>query len=388
MKGKKKTHEQFEKEVEQKGGGEYQLLSTYVNTNTKVLMKHRTCGYEYQVIAYSFLTGRRCPKCGKTQRKTHDTFVSEVFDLEGKDYIVLTPYINNKKPVLIKHVTCGIEYQATPSHFLSGRKRCPNCSLKNRNKNPSKFEKEFNQIANGEYELLSTYKKTNEKVLVRHSVCGNEYKVTPYHFLSGSKCPHCSGRIPKKHEAFKKEVFSSTDGEYELISEYKNSRSKVSVRHNACGHEYQVRANHFSAGTRCPKCRSSKGEQRIKTFLDKLGVSFTQEFAIGECRNKKPLRFDFMIQKEDGGIACFIEFDGIQHYKESAYFGGRDGYLNRIKNDRIKSNYAKEQEIPLLRIRYNQKNPEKLIRAIFENMKIKKKSGMKGGVSHEHKLIS
>ena len=42
--------------------------------------------------------------------------------------------------------------------------------------------------------------------------------------------------------------------EYTVLSEYKNNRDKVQVRHNKCGHIWEARPDRILAGDRCPKC--------------------------------------------------------------------------------------------------------------------------------------
>lgn len=44
-----KTHEQFVEEVRQQRGDEYTVLGQYKGNKTKILMKHNTCGTEWEV---------------------------------------------------------------------------------------------------------------------------------------------------------------------------------------------------------------------------------------------------------------------------------------------------------------------------------------------------
>lgn len=67
-----------------------------------------------------------------------------------------------------------------------------------------------------------------------------------------------------------------------------------------------------------------------------------------------PYRYDFCIDDEDGDIICLIEFDGLQHFEPIPYYGGIEGLDARKKNDRIKNWYAYQNQIPLIRIRYDE----------------------------------
>lgn len=61
-----KTQEQFNKEVEREGEGNYTVLGDYVRWDVPILIRHDICGYEYHVQPNSFLQGRRCPNCGRS----------------------------------------------------------------------------------------------------------------------------------------------------------------------------------------------------------------------------------------------------------------------------------------------------------------------------------
>lgn len=68
------------------------------------------------------------------------------------------------------------------------------------------------------------------------------------------------------------------------------------------------------------------------------------------------MRFDFIIFNEEGVPIRLIEFDGEQHIKPIAYFGGEEHLIQTQKNDQIKNQYAIKHKIPLVRIPYNALN--------------------------------
>ena len=69
----------------------------------------------------------------------------------------------------------------------------------------------------------------------------------------------------KTHQEFVEEVFVLVGREYEVVGRYKNSKTKVKLKHNKCGHEWRVIPNSFtgSKGTRCPKCATSIRNKNI-----------------------------------------------------------------------------------------------------------------------------
>jgi very-short-patch-repair endonuclease len=106
-----------------------------------------------------------------------------------------------------------------------------------------------------EYTVLGDYKTSKTKILMRHNSCGNDYMVTPNIFLTGHRCPHCFGSHKKTTRQFKQEVFDLVGNEYTVLGEYKNTNTRIKVRHNKCGNVYYVIPTNFLyGGTRCFNC--------------------------------------------------------------------------------------------------------------------------------------
>lgn len=120
----KKKHKEFITEVFNLVGNEYEVLGEYIKSNIKILFKHKNCNHNFPMTPNNFLSGNRCPNCFGNKKKTHEQFKKEVVDLVGSEYIVLEEYINAKTNILLHHIFCGNDFPMTPTHFLSGE-RCP-----------------------------------------------------------------------------------------------------------------------------------------------------------------------------------------------------------------------------------------------------------------------
>lgn len=82
--------------------------------------------------------------------------------------------------------------------------------------------------------------------------------------------------------------------------------------------------------------------------LTKKNIFYIRWYGFYDCRDKKPLPFDFYLPDY---LAC-IEADGIQHFEAVDVFGG-DDYLKYVKkHDQIKTQYCNNNNIKLLRIPY------------------------------------
>jgi len=64
------------------------------------------------------------------RRSSHEDYVKLVED----DYEVLEPYINTRTKILHRHKTCGHEWKSTPASIKANRS-CPNCCIGNFRRN-------------------------------------------------------------------------------------------------------------------------------------------------------------------------------------------------------------------------------------------------------------
>lgn len=418
--GRTKTHETFLKEVFELVGNEYEILSEYKRVSEKLQITHRVCSHKYEVRPNDFLRGKRCPNCFGSKRKTTDQFKQEVFDIVGDKYSVTGNYTTTSEKIEMKHNECGYEYVTTPNSFLKGT-RCPSCSNKitqlsnseykrrlaeqfgdeylplsdyktaklkviikhlkcnfrwevtptnlwrskgcpkcNNNfttkKTHEDFIKELRERHGDDYSAISEYKNLRDKVLIKHESCGHEWLVSPVNILKKSGCPKCYGRVKKTTEQYKREVYAIVKHEYSVLGKYVNSIEKITMKHNSCGNIYEVNPASFLKGRRCAKCNSSIGEKRIQEWLDFYGVNYEKEYVFSDCKYRKQLPFDFALFDEHKDIKLLIEFDGRQHFESIDFFGGEDALKENQKRDYIKNEYCNKNKIPLLRIPYTKIN--------------------------------
>ena len=67
-------------------------------------------------------------------------------------------------------------------------------------------------------------------------------------------------------------------------------------------------------------------------------------------------RYDFILLDNQYHPYRLIEYDGEQHYSAKEFFGGTEGLKKLQLNDKIKNDYAKQHNLPLIRIPYTEKN--------------------------------
>lgn len=201
-------------------------------------------------------------------------------------------------------------------------------------------------------------------------------------FIRGHGCIDC------KNEQMTYIMQTNTDEIEKFINSCNNNKLlnkfdfKSVTDHNLqiqckCGNIYETSFVNFKKHgvQQCRSCSSkqSKNESFISSILDKMSITYITEKRFQDCRDKKPLPFDFYLPDYD---LC-IEYDGEGHYLESFY----DGYyenpkqelLNRQYKDSIKTNYCKTHNINLLRIPYwKQENIQQIIIDKLNTIKIYK----------------
>lgn len=309
MGGKKKTHEQFVQEVQDLRGDEYTVLGQYEGSIAKILMRHNTCGHEWHVVAKEFLRGTRCPACFGTPKKTTEKFARELSDMTAGEYSLVGEYKTAKTKVKIKHNVCGHVWETFPTAFRA-EKRCLICARKNtgikQRKTHEQFVEEVKQLVGDEFTVLSEYKTTFTKVLMKHNKCGHEWSVTPASFLSH--------------------------------------------------------------GNRCPRCSASRGEKAVEQYLKKNGFEYKHQYKIDECRNKRALPFDFAAKINNQTV--LIEYDGAQHYMPIEVFGGEKTFKRNQHNDEIKTMFCLTRFIPLIRIPYTVGNVEAYLDKLLKAPKL------------------
>lgn len=354
--GIKLTNEEFKKRLIEKGYEDYTPLDKYKGLKVKIGFKHNICNENWEVTPDNLLNSNvQCPYCQGV--RTSIFKIKEKVKKElGDEYEYVKGYVNDKTEMTVKHKTCNTEYEIKPNQLKHKTGRCPNCFDIKKVKRELlytelEFKNEIEKITNGEYSVLEPYKGTSVKILFKHNVCKHTWKVRPDNFIGkGSRCPKCVDYgTSNTTNGVKQTVYDLVGDEYRVVGEYKNALTKIDMLHAVCNNVYPVRPCDFKDGNRCPYCKRSTGEEAIMKFLEENKITYKPEYKFEDCKDKNPLPFDFAVL-EDEKIKCLIEFDGLQHFKPIEYFGGQETYEKQVLHDKIKEDYAKNNNIQLIRI--------------------------------------
>jgi hypothetical protein len=129
------------------------------------------------------------------------------------------------------------------------------------------------------------------------------------------------------------------------------------------------------------KLTCSYGELKIMKYLDEFNIQFKFDESYGLLKGDKGyLRFDFIINTPTNSV-IFIEFNGRHHYEPIPYGSSRSieqaiiKFKKTKKYDKIKDDYCKKNNYPLLWIHYKEiNNIDKLVSDFINNYYIEKTS--------------
>lgn len=122
------TQRTFAERVKNLTSDEYTVLGKYKNNRTKIEMIHEKCGRKVWISPDNFLTGHRCGHCSGKYNLTTEEYVGRVKGLVGKEYKVIGEYVNTYTKIAIKHVVCGYVWKVLPNNFVRVGTRCPKCN--------------------------------------------------------------------------------------------------------------------------------------------------------------------------------------------------------------------------------------------------------------------
>ena len=197
--------------------------------------------------------------------------------------------------------------------------------------------------------MYSTAKQKLKIICPTHGL----QEMLPHHHIKGYGCGKCgkeqiniSNGKQLTQEQFLNRI-SILKGLSFSKTIYKSRRQNVIVTCNIHG-DYTTKAEVLLKGCGCPKCKSSKGEDIIETWLINNSINYTTQKTFKDCIYERPLKFDFYLS--DYNIC--IEYDGKQHFQPIKFFGGIKSFKELIIKDEIKNRFCQENNISLLRISY------------------------------------
>lgn len=258
-----------------------EILGTYINSRTKVLVRCKKCKYTWEIVANSAMNTKcGCPGCANNAKIEPQEF-KELADKKG--LIIDDPdwYENfsTKKRINVHCSTCTCKFKTTHNTLKFQGSGCPACAGK-------KVVVGFNDLNTTYPDVAKMLKDKNDGYKYTFGSAKNVYWI----------CPICGSVLYKSI--------------YEVVT------------HGLC----------------CQNCKEgfSFPERYVMALLDCLHINYEYQKRFKWSDGK---RYDFYIKNDD----CIIETHGSQHYEGNNYFNRT--YKEEHENDIYKKDIALKNNI-------------------------------------------
>ena len=154
-----------------------------------------------------------------------------------------------------------------------------------------------------------------------------------------------------------KKRFPDKEFDYSRVN-YKNNDTKIIIGCPVHGY-FEIRPGDFLRQTGCPLCKpKSLRELFISSWLDEHNVSFKHNFKVNLSGDRYVL-IDFVINN------VFVEYNGIQHYKDIKFFKTGSHFQNtpfdfklQQERDKLVQEYCDKNNIKLIWLNYKQSDKD------------------------------
>lgn len=243
-----------------------------------------------------------------SRRKTQDEFIKDVHKKYGKGYTVTSKYNSLTDKIGFKH-ECGHEWTILPSTMYQAKRNilCPKClalekgRVKYYRKFYEKYRKEEFRIVEGTY----TYGRNNVKV--KHRKCGLIITRRASDFLSkyydsNNICEKCTEYKNKQEQINRIRGMISKHINHEEFEIVSGTTNKYKLRHKECGEEfykYYGKINNPENKIPCPKCEE---ERRIRKEKELEYERRKREIYRKKKRDLSGKKFGYLTALEDVGV--------------------------------------------------------------------------------------
>lgn len=363
--------------------------------DTKVRLRCKVCGKEFNKYNYQFRSGRISCSHIKNRTSTRDYIGKElngfkIMSIVGRDII------DSRVIVRVQCNSCG-ELCDVILHDLQSSKIVCDCLKKNNYR--ESFYSKYNYLI-GTNDGVDTVielnyypdRDNNNRAMIKLKCndCGatREVSVTSYVSKKGNtkkcNCKPKTRTLLNPLDRYNQIYLNKTFGKLTVIgfSNGTTLQNTVAFCKCGCGNDFcTMLSNLVSGDTLSCGCKhESNGERIIRERLSQLKVIFTTQQKMTDLfsRSGKHLTFDFMIFEHNTskGIAV-IEFDGPHHYLPGNFYGTNtyniydnnhydssfyDTRLSIIQeNDKIKDDYVISHGCKIYRIKSTTRKTDKCI---------------------------
>jgi len=217
------------------------------------------CGRTYCSTPRAQREGWGCPYC--LEREPAGERFTKLVEAAGNgEYTALDPFESMHTKIRFRHEICGKTFSMTPAKFLINGARC-SCGRQ-------VLRHDAEEFAEAHGFKLKRFTKTSERAVFYHEECGHEFECVYSTFAANPACRVCGSGSWRTPESFRYRVEQLVGDEYTVLTDFVDKDTKISIRHNVCGHIHDYRPDSFLNGQRCPDCQESVSRQELDAMLD------------------------------------------------------------------------------------------------------------------------
>ncbi|MBR6515290.1 MAG: hypothetical protein IKT40_00395 [Bacilli bacterium] len=324
----------------------------YINMHTKICIICPTHGEFYQ-LPCNHLKSCGCYKCYK-ENKTYskEEFIELSNKIHDNKYDYSKVDFNNKINGKIC-IICKIhgEFWQTIDNHLKG-KGCPYC-FGNKKYTLESFIEKARKVHGDKYDYSQTSLTNLDdkgRIKIICPIHGEFYQTIDNH-LKGQNCKYCATNRSFKYttEEFIEKAKLIHNDKYDYSKTvYKSNKEKIIIICPIHGEFQQTPITHLN-GHGCPKCNSSKLENKIKILLENNNITFEEQKTFDWLKYKRKLKLDFYIPKYNVAIEC----QGKQHFEICNFSNNnKERFIKQFENtkllDELKYKLCEENNVRLL----------------------------------------
>lgn len=333
-----------------------QLFSEFTRSSHRMQFICLNCKTIFESIGNNVIENKQvCPTCYKNPNILTEKKFKDRFNKKYPSITIIGEYYDSLTSVKVRCNICNNKWMIIPRNALAAC-GCSKCAYDKKKISYIDFKEKL-KGKKCDIECIGDYEDYMKTTLFKCNDCGYIWETIPQRITDSIYgCPRCAKKISGKEKRYSHkefmEKFSSVTNSIELLEEYTTMTTKIQVKCKKCSNIWTTTPNRLMVGHGCPKCNKSNGENIIAVFLQDKKIPFVDqkkfENLIG--LGQKPLSYDFYICTYN----LLIEYQGEQHYRPVEYFGGIEQFKIQQEHDRRKREYAQNNNINLLEIRYNQ----------------------------------
>lgn len=343
---------------------------------------------ELKILGNITINSLKCNKCNSFGQWLIDTFGEDALEkywdyrMNKVNPLRIAKCSNKKVWIICQEKDYHGSYEITCNNFYNGR-RCSYCRgliVHPKDSFGQMLMDEYGSLEviwdfekNGDLDPFGLAKVSSKKVWLfcQEKEYHGSYEIRCANYYKDRRCPYCCNHHGKVHplDSFGQKLID--DYGEDAIERYWSKKNTINpfsiapystkkywfICQNDEEHEdYETTARNFSQGNRCPKCKESHGERRIRECLNTHNINFIAQKEFSDLvgiSEWKPLSYDFYIPEQN----LLIEYQGGFHDGTARYSNEtQEEYEERFKrqqeHDRRKREYAESHNIRLLEIWY------------------------------------